>query len=120
MGVKRSIQILSYDQPISRYEAVRRPHTYSTMVSLRRPRAKVMVAWVTGLVLAMPVLASPVNTTHCYLEMEGVPWLVVYLPIVCFFLPLVIMVLVYTIIFTTMRTKIQRRHMAGEVFISWS
>ena len=85
------------------------------MISLTRPRMKVVLAWVTGLVLALPILASNINMETCGLEMQAVPWLVVYLPVVCFFLPLVMMVLVYTIIFAIMRKKMHRRQVAGEV-----
>ena len=74
-----------------------------------------MVAWLTGLGLSLPILASDVNTVPCYLMMEAVPWLVGYLPGVCFILPLVIIAVVYTIIFYTMRNKLRGRTMTGEV-----
>ena len=85
------------------------------MLSLTRAKVKCSVAWLTGLCLSLPILASDVNTVFCYLEMHSVPWLLGYLPAVCFFLPLVIMAVVYSIIFYNMRNKFRKTKVAEEV-----
>ena len=100
-----------------RYQAVCNPLLYSNK-SIKLTRIKCSLAWVTGLVLALPVLVAEVDTGSCYLKMEKVPWLVVYLPVVCFILPLVIITVIYAVIFIKMSQRERSKEKTSHVSTS--
>jgi len=68
-----------------------------------------------SLVFALPVLATTTDETSCHLKTTPTPWLLVYLPIVCFLLPLTVISLVYTIILYTMVKKIREKKQSSKV-----
>ena len=70
-----------------RYRAVCSPFSYSSSSCLTSAKVKCAYAWVASLVVSVPIKLSSVDT-RCYIDMSPSPWLLLYLPITCFFLPL--------------------------------
>ena len=89
---------------LCRYQAVCNSLLYSEK-SLKHAKRKCSLAWLTGLVLALPVLTAEIDSNSCQFLMEKVPWLVAYLPVVCFILPLILITGIYIIIFFKMAQR---------------
>ena len=71
-----------------RYRAVCSPFSYSSSSScLASAKVKCVYAWLASLAVSVPIKLSTVDT-RCYIDMSSSPWLLLYLPIICFFLPL--------------------------------
>ena len=100
-----------------RYRAVCRPLSYSNTSLITTPKTKCLIAWVSSLLFSLPVLRAQVENNSCHLHTSKVPWLVVYLPIICFILPLTIITVVYMLILCKMIKKINAKKKSGEVRI---
>ena len=70
-----------------RYRAVCSPFSYSSSSCLTSAKVKCVYAWMASLALSVPIKLSTVDS-QCYIDMSRSPWLLLYLPIICFFLPL--------------------------------
>ena len=93
------------------------PFSYSTTSLATSPRSKVMMAWLASLIFSLPVLSAHIEDSSCHLQTSQVPWLVVYLPVSCFLLPLTIITVVYTLIFCTMLEKSKAKEKSREVIL---
>ena len=102
---------------LDRYQAVCRPLSYSSSSFLSSPRAKCFLAWAASLLCSLPVLSARVDDRSCHLITSHVPWLVVYLPCICFLFPLTIITMVYTIILYTMLKKSKTKERSREVVL---
>ena len=102
-----------------RFQAVCNSLLYSQRSS-NQARLSISLAWTTGLVLALPILAADVDADLCFLKMEWAPWLVAYLPIVCFFLPLGIISVIYILIFYKIKRRKRTKDRRNHVSVTWS
>lgn len=88
------------------------PFSYSQDKSkMNSPRLKCLTAWVMSCLLSLPILTANVDTDTCAVDMCHVPWLIFYLPVICFVLPSTIIIILYGIIACTImkKTKIRTR-----------
>lgn len=63
------------------------PFTYTTTSCLNSAKWKCVYAWLASLAMSAPLRLSKVDG-RCYMDMADSSWLLLYLPITCFFLPL--------------------------------
>ena len=95
---------------IDRYRAVLSPFSYKQDNSgLNSPQLKCAGAWAASCLLSLPILSGDVDPDTCYINMKRVPWLVVYLPVICFILPSLIIIILYVIIAVTILRKTKNR-----------
>merc|ERR1711963_374520 len=73
------------------------------------PGIKAGAAWAVGLGFALPMISTKPHPDTCELELADAPWLTIYLPLVCFFIPLAIIASLYLVIFVVMVRKMRRK-----------
>ena len=94
---------------VDRYRAVCWPFAYSQEKAGPGPRLKCGLAWAASVLLSLPILLGEVDSDTCFLDMSATPWIQLYLPLVCFIIPSVIIILLYVIIAVKILQKTRLR-----------
>ena len=94
---------------VDRYRAVCWPFAYTQEKAGFGPRIKCGLAWVASVLLSLPILLGEVDSDTCFLDMSATPWIQLYLPLVCFIIPSVIIILLYVIIAVKILQKTRLR-----------